>query len=224
MASNQAARRAAKANRRKAIVAQKRRAESQAGSLAARAAAAAAMPIRACLINEGWQKTGMASVYLVRGASAQHVTVGMFLLDASCLGIKDVGFDSFHGDEFDAFLTAVEVAMPFAEVDPCYARKLIRDLAAWARSLGFAPHRDFAAVEKMFGDVRADDCAEVFQFGAQGTPVYIPGPTETPVQIRRRLERVAQIEGAEVAWPFDEDEGEVVDGEIVSEEVSAIAK
>jgi hypothetical protein len=37
-----------------------------------------------------------------------------------------------------------------------YARKLLRGLAAWSQSIGFAPHRDFAAVEPIFGDVNAD--------------------------------------------------------------------
>ncbi len=225
MASNQAVRRAAKANRRKATVAQKRKAELHAGSLAARAVAAAAMPIRACLINEGWQDRGMASIFLVRGASAHQVTVGMFLLDIYCLGIKDVGFRSLDADEFREFMAITESTLHPMELEPSYARKLIRDLAAWARSLGFAPHRDFAAVERLFGTVRADDCAEVFQFGDEGKPVYVPSPYETPAQIERRLERIAQIEGAKVASPFDdEDDGDVREGEIMAEEISAIAK
>jgi hypothetical protein len=225
MASNQAARRAAKANRRKTVVAQKRRAESRAGSLAARAASAATMPILVCLINEGWQDGGMASVFLVRGASAHDVTVGMFLLDMYCLGIKDVGFQSLDGKEFRALMASAEETMVLTEIDPSRARKLIRDLADWARSLGFSPHRDFAAVERLFGTICADDCADEFQFGLEGKPVYMPSSLETPRQIRRRLMQIAQIDDAEVALPFDdmEDEG-VVEGEIVAEEIAAIAK
>jgi hypothetical protein len=74
-----------------------------------------------------------------------------------------------------------------APVDPSYARKLLRDLAAWSQSIGFAPHPDFAAVERIFGDVNADASDAVFWFGRDGKPVYIPGPNDTAPLIRRRI-------------------------------------
>jgi hypothetical protein len=36
-----------------------------------------------------------------------------------------------------------------ARVEPSMARKLLRDVVAWSRSIGFAPHRDFAVVERL---------------------------------------------------------------------------
>src|SRR6267154_1379851 len=54
----------------------------------------------------------------------------------------------------------------------------------------FAPHRDFAAVEQVFGDVSADASDAVFRFGRDGKPVYIPGPTETAPLIQRRIEQL----------------------------------
>jgi hypothetical protein len=81
------------------------------------------------------------------------------------------------------------------DVDPAYARKLLRDLAAWSKSIGFAPHRDFAAVERMFGDVSADASEENFRFGRDGKPVYIPGPTDTGPLIQRRIAQLRNILG-----------------------------
>ena len=75
-----------------------------------------------------------------------------------------------------------------APVEPSYARKLLRDAAAYAQSLGLGAHADYAAVEPLFGDVSADACDVQFQFGHQGRPLYLPGPTESPTQIRRRLD------------------------------------
>jgi len=65
-----------------------------------------------------------------------------------------------------------------ASVDPSYARKLLRDVAAWAASIGFAPHRDFAAIERLFGDVSADASHAAFQFGREGKPLYVQSPTQ----------------------------------------------
>ena len=80
-------------------------------------------------------------------------------------------------------------------VDPSYARKLLRDLAAWSLSIGFAPHRDFAAVERLFGDVSADASDAVFRFGRDGKPVYIPGPNDTAHLIQRRIEQLRKYLG-----------------------------
>jgi len=189
MTSNIAARRAAKANRRKAVLADRRKAELQAGSLAGRVSQAACTPIRHCLISDGWTETGMATLILTRGVTASHLAMGTFLLDTFCLGIKDVLFRSIEGDEFAAFLHAADLAAPLSPIDPAYGRKLLRDLAAWGTSIGFPPHRNFATVERLFGTVSASACGTEFQFGRDGKPVYMLGPSESLKQVRRRLEQ-----------------------------------
>ncbi len=188
MASNIAARRAAKANRRKAVLADRRKVELQAGTLGARVHEAARAPLRDCLISDGWEESGMATLVLTRGVSTSHLVMGSFLLDTFCLGIKDVLFRAIDGDEFNALHDAMDGAAPLSPVDPAYARKLLRDLAAWATSVGFSPHRDFTTVERLFGSVNAEECREKFRFGRDGKPVYMPGPSGSPRQILRRLE------------------------------------
>jgi hypothetical protein len=192
MASNLAARRAAKANRRKAVVAGKRKVELMSGSLAAQVSVAASQPIRACLINDGWMETGMGTLFLTRGISNSRLGFGMFLLDTYCLGIKDVVFKSMDADQWAAFLDASEYAMPLSPIDPGFGRKLLRDLAAWSASIGFPPHRDFATVERLFGTVSADTCTTEFQFSREGKPFYIQGPSDTPAQARQRLAQVSR--------------------------------
>jgi hypothetical protein len=189
MPSNIAARRAAKAIRRKAILADRRKADLQTGSLAARVNQAANAPLRDCLISDGWAESGMATLTLTRGFSTGNLVMGSFLLDTFCLGIKDVLFRSIDGDEFNVLRDAMGRAVPLSSVAPAYGRKLLRDLAAWATSIGFPPHRDFATVERLFGTVDAEECSTEFRFGRDGRPVYISGPSESPRQVRRRLEQ-----------------------------------
>jgi hypothetical protein len=90
---------------------------------------------------------------------------------------------------------------------------LLRDAAAYARSLGLEPHADFAAVEPIFGDVAADACKVQFEFGFQGKPLYVPGPTESPTQIRRRLDLLRRRLGAD-GFVF----GDIEDGSDALEE------
>jgi hypothetical protein len=189
MASNIAARRAAKAIRRKAVLADRRKADPQAGSLAVRVNRAASTPIRDCLISDGWAESGMATLTLTRGVGSGSLVMGSFLLDTFCLGIKDVLFRSIDSHEFNVLRDTMDRAAPLSPVAPAYGRKLLRDLAAWATSIGFPPHRDFATVERLFGTVNADECTAEFRFGHDGRPVYMSGPSESPRQVRRRLEQ-----------------------------------
>jgi hypothetical protein len=184
--TNMAMKRARKAQKRKQVVAQKRRAEALEAGLPARVLRAANAPIQGCFLTESLFEGGMGTLVLARGATRHHLAFSVFLLDTFCLGIKDVMFETVEGDVFEDYMEATEAGSPIVAVDPGYARKLLRDLAAWSQSIGFAPHRDFAAVERIFGDVSADASDAVFRFGRDGKPVYIPGPNDSASAVRQR--------------------------------------
>jgi hypothetical protein len=190
MAANMALKRARKEQRRKQVVAQKRRIETLEASLPARVLRAAQAPIQHCFVTESLFDNGMGTVVLARGATPHHLALSSFLIDVFCLGIKDVIFEAVESDAFEMYLQATDLASPLVSADPSDARKLLRDLAAWSQSIGFPPHRDFAAVEPIFGDVNADASDAVFRFGRDGKPFYIPGPFESATVIRRRIEHL----------------------------------
>jgi hypothetical protein len=96
----------------------------------------------------------------------------VFLVDTWCLGVKNTYFRSIDAEDFEMMIASLDDTTPMASVDPSYARKLLRDAAAWAASIGFSPHRDFAAVERLFGDVRVDASDAAFQFGREGKVLY----------------------------------------------------
>jgi hypothetical protein len=173
MARNVAARRAAKAQRRKVIVAQKRHVENQGKSVSGQVRAAAAEPIQHCLVSEGLFKTGMGMLVLARGPSPTGVTAGVFLLDTFALGPKDVFLRSFGGFEFDNFMRNISAATPMVPLDPSHARKLLRDLVAWSRDAGYNPHPDYAKIEAIFGSVDPFACDIAFEFGHGGKPLLI---------------------------------------------------
>jgi hypothetical protein len=190
MATNMALKRARKAQRRKQVVTQKRRAETLETSLPACVLRAAQAPIQHCLLTEDLFETGMGMLILARGATSHLLAAGSFLLDVFCLGIKDVTFASFEGDEFAVYVEATDAGSPLVSIHPSDARKLLRDLALWSQSIGFPPYPDLAAVERLFGDVSADESEADFPFGHDGKPLYIPGPFESATVIRRRIEHL----------------------------------
>jgi len=190
MATNMALKRAKKAQRRKQVLAQKRRDELLEAGLSAQVLRAVEAPIQYCLLTEPLFEIGIGTLVLARGATRHYLAMSSFLIDVFCLGIKDVMFKRLEGEVFEEYMDRANAGAPLISVDPSYARKLLRDLAAWSQSIGFAPHRDFAAVERMFGDVSADASEAVFRFGHDGKPLYIPGPTDTAPLIRQRVEQL----------------------------------
>ena len=98
---------------------------------------------------------------------------------------------------FEMHMDTMNAGSALISVDPSYARKLLREVAAWSQSIGFAPHRDFTAVERIFGDVSADASEASFQFGRDGKPIYIPGPMDTAPLIRQRVEQLRKHLGDE---------------------------
>ena len=151
---------------------------------------AACGPIRHCLLHGCLFQSGIGTLILARGSSPDRLAMIGLLLDVFCLGIKDIVFESIGADDFKAYVDVAAMAAPLRPVDPAYARSLLHDLAAWSHSIGLPPHPDFAMVEIMFGGVAADACDAVFQFGKDGRPLYVPGPSESPMQIRRRLQQL----------------------------------
>lgn len=195
MATNMAVKRGKKAQRRKQQVAEKRKAEALEMSLPNRVFRAAQVPIQHCLVHRDLFDLGIGTLVLARGTSPYQVAMGSFLIDVYCLGIKNVMFQSLGDEEFSFYLEQIGAASPLIPLEPGHARKLLRDLAAWSQELGFAPHRDFAVVERLFGDVDANAGVEAFRFGRDGKPAYIPGPGESPLQIRRNVEQLQRALG-----------------------------
>ena len=191
-ASNLAARRAAKANRRKAIVAQKRKAEAMAATPAGQVASAAALPIRHCLLSENLFEVGIGTLTLARGSAVGPVVVAAFMLDTFCRGVKDVMIREMGGEQLEAYVDLLDDVTPMVPVDPAYARKLLRDLTQWAGSLGFRPPREFAVVERLFGDADPMSCDTTFAFGVGGKPLYVSGPTDSSSVIDRDAGRLLE--------------------------------
>jgi hypothetical protein len=192
VSSRNAQRRHAKATQRKKILAQRRRLEPSGtgGELAREVRRAAAAPLHACLVQDSVFQSGVGMVFLSRKTGARDVALGGFLVDAYCLGVKDAMYRELDEGEMEELLDEVATTAPFTPVDPPYARKLLREAATYAQSLGLPPHADYVMVEPLFGDVAADACDVEFQFGHEGRPLYVPGPTESATQIRRRIDRL----------------------------------
>lgn len=190
MATNIARKRAKKEQQRKLAAAARRRTEAFEASLAGQVHRASRLPIVHCLLSESLFDDGIGSLVLARGPASYDLTLSAFLLDVFCLGIKDVTIRTMTGTELEEYLEINSLASPLKPVEPAYARRLLHELTVWARSIGFPPPRDYAVVERLFGDVAADASEIAFHFGYEGKPLYVAGPTEPTWVVRKRVEQL----------------------------------
>lgn len=140
--------------------------------------------------SRGAEGSGLVGVLVARERPRDpgRVSVCGYLVDTYCLGIKDaVGPRTMSPDEARRFLGLFFGAFDAAPVEAPLelARQLVWGAVAYARELGFQPHRDFAPVAGHLGRL---DGPSVIGFGHHGKPHYIQGPYDDADRILRTLE------------------------------------
>jgi hypothetical protein len=186
---------AEKASRRKAVVAEKRRADPvmMGGGETHQIIEAARSPIKTCVVTDRLFAQGIGWVVLARTLPSGLVGASFFLVDVWCLGVKDAFFRVVPNERFEEQMNASSRKQPVVDIDPSDARKLLHDAVGYAGSFGLAPSGDFVAAEAIFGDIPA--ATETFPFGKEGKPFYVSGPNDSPTRIRRIVDTLAKRVG-----------------------------
>ncbi len=174
-------RRAAKRKEKKHLLVQQ-----QSAGLPERLSAASKFPVLHCWIPETVETDGIGTVVLSRELPGGQVAVGTFLVDRFCLGVKDA-FGQILGRATynERYLRDLRKKMQMHDARPEDARKLVEGAAAYARSVGIAPHPNYPKVLPIFGGINAADSTAQFEFGKGGKPFFIAGPYDTPERCRQ---------------------------------------
>jgi hypothetical protein len=183
---------AEKASRRKAVVAEKRKADAfmMGRGETNQIIEAARSPIKTCVVADRLFAAGIGWVVLARTLRSGLVGASFFLVDIWCLGVKDAFFRVVPQERFEEHINVSSREHPVVDIDPSVARKLLRDAVAYADSFGLAPSEDFAEAEAIFGDIPV--ATETFTFGKDGKPFYVSGPNDSPTRIRRIVDTLVK--------------------------------
>jgi len=127
---------------------------------------------------------GIGFVVVVRRMPLGGQLAVLFLVDAWCLGVKDVVVKRVAEGECRALLERVGENFPLQRVAPSYACKLVAESVAYARKYGLAPHADHAWAQEILAGIDPAECLETFEFGQDGKPFFVSGPADTPERIR----------------------------------------
>ena len=135
---------------------------------------------------------GIGWVIVARFKSGgERVEAGIFLIDVLCLGAKLAVYEVCEASDYlRRIRDHYQSRFPMVAAEPACARKLVEQAVQYAKSLGFSPHSDYKQAARVFGGLRAQECAQQFTFGREGKPFYRRGPRETEEQARRIVEHL----------------------------------
>jgi hypothetical protein len=151
------------------------------------------LPIGECLINSSWEDSQMAGIYVVRNHSNGNVTIGVYLIDLMCLGVKNTFF--LFNITKSSFQDELKKASGEEEIVPVsyeLAHNIVYSGLSFAEEFGFRPHKDFTTTTRFILEEDTDAIEEIeITCGRDGKPAYMTGPYDNSA---RSLAIIAQLE------------------------------
>ncbi|MBC8320280.1 MAG: hypothetical protein H8E34_06140 [Bacteroidetes bacterium] len=152
------------------------------------------LPIGKCLINNSWKEDGIANIFITREHSNGNLTVGMYLVDIFCLGVKDTFYRfNISTIEFRDMIDDVKHELNIVPIDYPLAHNIIFGSIEYAQDYGFTPHKDFAKTS-LYILQDDDDNVELIEleFGFKGKPFLIINDENQPyLSYMRTLDETA---------------------------------
>jgi hypothetical protein len=167
-----------------------------------------------CYISSDWEEAGLANILVSRKHINGNVTLGVYLVDLKCLGIKDAFF-KFNVSE-DEMFDLVDY-MNAVEIEYNQVHNIIYGGEAFANDCGFKPHKDWAVAQFILEE--DDDHIPLIdiEFGEDGVPAYYVGPNDNPAKIKQILATLDKNVGAG-NYLFYNDEDEFEDDEVIEDD------
>ena len=157
------------------------------------------LPIHKCLINKDWEQSKLCNIFLARAHASGNVTVGLFLVDLGCLGIKDTSykFNVPWEEIIDYINTYEEYGPEFMEVPYELVHNIIYAALEYAEDLGFKPHKDFLSITSFILDEDTDDIPlmPIACGGDNGNPLFVNSDGESPARVKQILAQLDKTVG-----------------------------
>ncbi|CAN5400579.1 hypothetical protein BH11BAC3_BH11BAC3_45140 [soil metagenome] len=100
------------------------------------------LPVYKCLITNSWEADSMASIIVMRRHVTGNVTLGYYLIDLLCLGVKDT-FYQFNVSEEEAEERFGAILNIMEEIEYNLAHNVIYAAHDFAMEFDIKPHKDF---------------------------------------------------------------------------------
>jgi|GEM_PF-2254392 len=129
---------------------------------------------------------GLGTMLLTRKTAGGAVAGVSFLCDHYCLGMKNCFPFLENEASYRSLLAGIGEREKLRPADAGYVKKYILGLVQWAKEIGFPPHADYRYCSEILRGIPVDEQA-TFQYGKEGAPHYINGPSDEAYRIRQIL-------------------------------------
>jgi hypothetical protein len=148
------------------------------------------LPIYECWIAPDWKEAGISVITVARKHSTGNVTMGSYLMDVLCLGLKDTTvIFSKPEDEYREIIDGMfENHGDKVLIDYALAHNIIYGGIAYAEDLGFKPEKEWSLSQFMLEEDTEDIELIDIEFGRDGKPCYINGPYDNVGKVISKLE------------------------------------
>lgn len=151
-----------------------------------------------CLINENWEEYGIAHILITRKHSNNNVTIGLYLVDLMCLGVKDT-FYRFNISrlELDEIKDTVFTDdLPMVEISYALAHNIIWAAVDFAEEYGFKPCKDFTSTTQFMLDEDTDDIPMMdIECGMDGKPTFTYCEEDDQAMVKRVIAHLEKNPG-----------------------------
>jgi len=165
---------------------------------------ARSLPLYECRVNASWQEGGLAIVVVSRQQGNGRLSVGCFLVDVFCLGLKNTLWqtDLTVAQYQNEFVPKVFGPETPVACTPALAHRIIYGGIDYAARFGFKPHPDFDLSQFLLDDPATANLGEAIAFGKDGKPFFIAGPDDDAAAIIHQLEATAGAGNYHFLYPL----------------------
>lgn len=165
------------------------------------------LPIVNCYINEEWQKDGLAFIIVARQHQSGSYTMGKYLVDTFCLGVKDTDYEfNIDSDEYEDIL---EQLPGKTEITYNEAHNIIYGAIAFAEEeANILPHPDFALTQLLLEEDTGRIPLIEYEFGKDNKPFLA---VNTKLEASKYLPILREKLGDDVLFLIREDEPDEYD-------------
>lgn len=135
------------------------------------------LPIYACYINEEWETSKLAQIFIARRHKNGNVTFAGYLTDLLGLGVKDAMYNyNLPLSEFEELLDSAGENM--VECEYVLAHNLIYGAVEFALDYDVIPHKDWEIARYVLEEDTEDIPLMELEFGVNGVPAFILAENE----------------------------------------------
>lgn len=182
------------------------------------------LPIGKCYITPAWKESGISQIIISRIRPSGNLSVGIFLVDTFCIGVKDATYYTNMSEvDFEDLIKRYEYGPGLEIISYNEAHNIIYGAIGFAEEGGIKPAKDFKIAQYVLEEDTEDIPLIEYEFGKNGKHFLVINSDKREMPYFHQLKKTLG-EDFKFVMNYDEDDEDGdwdADVEGLSEELTA---